>query len=353
MNVAEVAEAIAVDRNNQTFDTENRMLDIFSVLNICSSLVTLSERKATLKNGQTEETRKLRLAHYSVKEYLVSRRIQTSQAKKFAIKETEAHEYMGEACLIYLLHFNRSDSIYTDVWVDYPFLRYAAESWYGHRKVILNASPKIMDLSTALFDIKAGSQFINWLRLHDPEHPWSGVDLRRRIETFTARLYYPSLLGILEVVERLLAAGADVNAAAATADFGRTALQAASESGHLEVVERLLAAGADVNAAAAYYDYNGRTALQAASGGGHLEVVERLLAAGADVNAAPAGDFGGTALQAASKSGHLEVVERLLAAGADANAAAIRHGWTALRAASVHGHLEVVERLRKSISAGS
>jgi ankyrin repeat protein len=52
------------------------------------------------------------------------------------------------------------------------------------------------------------------------------------------------------------------------------ALQAASQGGHLEIVERLLAAGADVNAAAG--NYGGPTALQAASRGGHLEVEERL-----------------------------------------------------------------------------
>ena len=78
---------------------------------------------------------------------------------------------------------------------------------------------------------------------------------------------------------------------------GLTALQAASGGGHLEVVERLLAAGADVNAAAAFD--GGPTALQAASEGGYLDVVERLLAAGADANAAAAGS-GLTALQAAS-----------------------------------------------------
>ena len=50
------------------------------------------------------------------------------------------------------------------------------------------------------------------------------------------------------------------------------------------MVEQLLAAKADTNAAAARY--GGRTALQAAAGGGHLAVVERLLAAKADVNAA-------------------------------------------------------------------
>jgi hypothetical protein len=46
------------------------------------------------------------------------------------------------------------------------------------------------------------------------------------------------------------------------------------------VVERLLAAKADVNAPAASIR-GGRTALQAAAGGGHLEVVERLMDAGA------------------------------------------------------------------------
>ena len=45
------------------------------------------------------------------------------------------------------------------------------------------------------------------------------------------------------MVERLLAADADVNAAAAE-PYGRTALQAAAQRGHLEVVKRLKRAGA-------------------------------------------------------------------------------------------------------------
>ncbi|KAI9770356.1 MAG: hypothetical protein M1839_003233 [Geoglossum umbratile] len=341
MSLAEVAEAITVDRDNQFFDTENRMFDVFSILSICSSLVTLSEKKAALKNGQTEEMRELRLAHYSVKEYLVSRRIQESEASKFAIKETEAHEYMGEVCLIYLHYFNNSDSLYTDVWVDYPFLQYAAESWYGHRQAVSDSSSKIVDLSAALFDIKRGFQFINWLRLHDPEFPHRGIDLGRGIEAIAAPLYYASILGILEAVERLLAAGADVDAT--TTSLRRTALQAASRRGRLEVVKRLLAAGADVDAVA--NDGYGMTALQTASGRGHLEVVESLLAAGASVNTATVSD-GLTALQAASLGGHLGVVDRLLAVSADVNAAATHnYGQTALQAASRGGHLEVVEKL--------
>ncbi len=54
-------------------------------------------------------------------------------------------------------------------------------------------------------------------------------------------------------------------------------LQATAKGGHLEVVEKLLQAKADVNAAAA--EREGRTALQAAAEGGHLAMVERLRAA--------------------------------------------------------------------------
>ena len=73
-------------------------------------------------------------------------------------------------------------------------------------------------------------------------------------------LFYSARNGHLKVVEKLLAANADVNAATAATAGVWTALQAAAQGDHLEVVERLLAANADVNAAAAG---GGHTALQA------------------------------------------------------------------------------------------
>ncbi|KAI0548370.1 hypothetical protein F4679DRAFT_574172 [Xylaria curta] len=154
--------------------------------------------------------------------------------------------------------------------------------------------------------------------------------------------------GHLEVVERLLAAKADVNAPAAQEYGSRTALQAAVERGYFDVVERLLAAKADVNAPAS--GYNGRTALQAAAKSGRLEVVEKLLAAKANVNAPAAQEYGSrTALQAAAEGGYLDVVERLLAAKANVNAAASRlHGRTALQAAAEEGHLEIKLSLEKA-----
>ncbi|RHZ59573.1 uncharacterized protein CDV56_101052 [Aspergillus thermomutatus] len=94
-------------------------------------------------------------------------------------------------------------------------------------------------------------------------------------ETLNRGLLYASREGCNGSVTILLQAAAYVNARVCD----RTALQAAAGGGHLEVVERLLAARADVNAPAA--DDYGRTALQAAAEGGHLEVVGRLKQAGA------------------------------------------------------------------------
>ena len=143
--------------------------------------------------------------------------------------------------------------------------------------------------------------------------------------------------GHMAVVERLLQAGADVNCEKG----GRTALEAAAKGCHMAVVERLLQAGADVNRG-----NGGRTALQAAAKGGHMTVVERLLQAGADVNANPSGISGRTALRDAAEGGHIAVVERLLQAGADVNPDPYNYsGSAALQAAAYGGHMAVVERL--------
>lgn len=113
--------------------------------------------------------------------------------------------------------------------------------------------------------------------------------------------------GDLDVVNKLLAARADVNAE----HDGRSALQAAAENGHLNVVETLFIAGVDVN-----HEHDGRTVLQTAAKGGHLSVVKKLLVAGADVNAPATSDGGRTALEAAEQERYLSIVNRLQRAGA-------------------------------------
>ncbi|MCG8340757.1 MAG: ankyrin repeat domain-containing protein, partial [Cytophagales bacterium] len=98
-------------------------------------------------------------------------------------------------------------------------------------------------------------------------------------------------------------------------DKGRTALHYAAAEGKKAAVDALLAA-ADVDVNA--QDNEGRTALHNAVAKGNTDVVDTLLAAGVDVNAQ--NNEGRTALHDAVAKGDTDIVGALLAAGAAVNA---------------------------------
>ena len=155
-------------------------------------------------------------------------------------------------------------------------------------------------------------------------------------------LQIASAYASLDTVQKLLMAGADVNAPALGWKC-RTALQAASEAGSLEIVEELLKSEAHVNAPPAS---EGMTALQAAARNGYLTIVKRLLLAGAAVNAPASAKGGRTALQAAAEQGYEEVVVFLLDNGADhGGPMAPINGRTAMQGALMGLHFNVVEAL--------
>ena len=147
--------------------------------------------------------------------------------------------------------------------------------------------------------------------------------------------------GHLQVVERLLESGVDVNVVDRA---GWTVLMRASDRGHIKVVDKLLQVGASTQLSG---EEDSWTALYLASSSGHATVVDHLLRAGADVNFRTRSDT--TALSIASGNGHLEVIERLLLANADVDRKN-ESGNTALFQACNFGHLEVVDRL---IQAGA
>lgn len=95
----------------------------------------------------------------------------------------------------------------------------------------------------------------------------------------------------------------------------------AAHTGRLEVVQKLLAERADVNATTSYDD---TTAILQTSLHGHADVVAELLAARADVNVRRSDpgimDCGATALLLAAKRGHSETVKLLLRGRCDVNA---------------------------------
>ena len=201
---------------------------------------------------------------------------------------------------------NDSGSLLEKLQLGYPFLNYASENWLSHTINFEHSKSKTGSLWTQiLLDEQSLGQT-----------PWTHeqfIERDRVVRQWICDENHGALLRLIESSERKVSAEERIFMIRYTSQKGNLALleifcevghflpseiaialQGAAGGGHLEIVDKLLVAKADVNAAAA--THRGRTALQAAAEGGHLEVVDRLLAAKADVNAAAATFGGRTAL---------------------------------------------------------
>jgi ankyrin repeat protein len=171
---------------------------------------------------------------------------------------------------------------------------------------------------------------------------WDGREAQRKWHEAVCPL--ARLLARFEDERRVFADVLVTVASGYGSERGRNyALLHASKHASLEhVVQRLLAAGVDVNIAV---PGNGATALHLAAQNGHSHVLERLIAGGADVDKRSTADGCGTALHLAASEGHVDVVQRLIVAGADVNLACTDDGATPLYAAAKEGHIGAVELL--------
>jgi len=166
----------------------------------------------------------------------------------------------------------------------------------------------------------------------------------------TPILSIAAFTGDTEMTQMFLSRGCEVNAVAAS-NAGAFALYFAAQHGRAEVVQLLIASGADVNMSTGHVELvsgaeAGCTALHQACCRGYVDVVIALVAAGADVNAACTleGTQGHTPLLCSCRQYHDRIPQLLLAAGAQVNAE-LETGETAMALASKGGHLQLMQLL--------
>ena len=117
-----------------------------------------------------------------------------------------------------------------------------------------------------------------------------------------------------------------------------TALWAASTGGHLDIVEYLVAHGADVNKPTLTQS----TPLRGASFHGHIDVMDYLLRRGADINTPNC--IGQSPLCIAAMRGQLEALQFLVTKGADLYQKTI-NGYSVVHLAATKGRVEIVKFL--------
>lgn len=352
LKTEELAEAAIINPQAEvSLDLEDRFQDSDDILTILSSLVTVSTedriRYPKTYPVVTFQTRVIKLAHFSVKEYLISERIQAGPAGEYSIREIQAHTTIAEGCLAYLLQFDTLDSLTSLETLDgFPLLEYAARYWFKHARVIEENCKISLPLSDRLLWSQKEA-LNNWVCLYDLDYAfrgffsgsyqdWQSFNVNRHQDRINHPLYYATLADLRVSVKFILDKGANVNAQ------GRrhgTALHAAAYSGHETISQLLLDKGADVNAQGGYYG----TVLQAAAAErDHKTIVQLLIDRGANVNA-QGGEYD-TALQAAAAKGHETMVQLLIDKGANVNAQGGYFG-TALQAAAAENHKTIVQLL--------
>lgn len=380
ITVPELADAYAIDPQTYQPDPDRRGLDIDSIKKLCPGLLDIVPAKDNEKEDWVKAT--VRIAHSSIREYLLSSHIGQSQAARFSLQHETAHVLLAHIFLVYIQQPELcSGELDEKKLEEFPLARLAAQSWFYHYTEAGHIpKPAVHSLVSNLF-ARSLDSFDTWTRLCDVDKMWKNKVHQPDSPQLPSPMYCASFLDLFCEVLRLFIATvveppnctpknppdtllghggrlgnslqaacwngsehamgmllnyhADVNT---PGGWCGNALQAASSNGHRNIVRILLDKGADINAVGGKY----HTALQAASYNGHIALVCELLDRGADINFQDS-KLGDT-LQIASSNGHQAVVSMLIERGADVNRQGGLYG-NALQAASVAGNDEIVQVL--------
>lgn len=263
LRIGELTHAIAVNHPAlQGFSHLDLDIAPFDSPLLCSSLVIKAQASildvqsapayySSAIDFATEfEFEEVRLAHASVREFLLEEALKNSTASDFHLDARIAHRNIAETCLLYLLdpamRFGvASQTRHQQLLKDWPLLLYAAHFWPDHANAANdNFREETWQLITTLFKTRyspLAGNYGTWALTLTPEISLSDVQA-------TTPLYYASSFGLAKVIVRLLDGGAREHINQLGGRHQSTALEVAAYRGRFEAVKLLLEAGADPNA---------------------------------------------------------------------------------------------------------
>lgn len=332
--IDEAAETITIELDNTPqVDLDRRLIDSDDVLSMCSALAILEEQE----NDIDSKKRVLRLAHFSIREYLLSTRIRESTVSHWQMDNISCHLSIARLFIAYILFFEvDGDAIpnrLSQLNLEYPLAVTAISRWPEHLSIAENNDVNHVcgDLGSQLFTTHSAAK-CSWItlsihadcsdcfKLFTDIDQWVGDSgIKRDSLAFTAHHNLP------QTTRSLLARGANPGILFQLyPEYDvewLTPLTEASRLGHVRVVKELLDDGVDVG-----FERNGcPNALKRACRAGNTEVVRLLLEHGADPNASlpdlltPLGEAFDVRTHPSfvDTSSQCSIVEILLKAGAD------------------------------------
>jgi len=273
LQVKELAEVLAVDvEADPRFDPDRRLTEPKDILDMCSSLVTIETQLVVEDLGMTIriiQGEVIRLAHFSVQEYLLSERIRTGPVSQYAISKESANLAIVETSLAYILHLRYPPSLIHQTVEEYPLARYAAESWSQHAAVAGSRSVIMETLIRELFTADS-FPYMNWAILYD-HNSGSITDSQ---EPPVSPLYYAVETGCVDVLREMFKENTDLYAGGG---IPGSVLHLAIRRRDKNLIQFLISHGAD-------FDSPHHTALEEAVQHNDPGIIELLLRSGAEVS---------------------------------------------------------------------
>lgn len=290
LTTSEPQHALAVDVGEPRLDKYN-LPQVEDMVSVCAGFVTIDE-----------ESRIIRLVHYTAQEYFQRTQEQwfpNAQLEKTSVCTTylSFSDFEGGHC--------ETDIAFEERLREHKLYDYAAHNWGHHARDPLALCTEVVNFLNCEKKVEASNQARMVTKFYSSHSKYSQEFPKR-----TSGLHLAAYSGIKKTVKELLQEGAKPNTMNSN---GRTPLSWAAEEGYEEVVKLLLEKGADLDCK----DNKGRTPLSWAGSEGHKTVVQLLLEKGVDPEP-KATDYdinGFTPLFYTARNGHKAVAELLLEKG--------------------------------------
>jgi hypothetical protein len=228
------------------------------ILRYCGGLVTIDN----------DDDGRIGLAHFSVKEFLLSDRIKESEAAGFRAGDPEIEKELTAVCVSYIsmTDFKEGQCLTKKRLLSrlskFHFLNYAANFWVEHYRLqqtdhedlfesIYNLfhNPELCGNFLAWRQIEEYQRDLFYERYNNPRQDQWGRDMEQEINLLEQHtpLCYAAQLGLKKLVHVLVEEGDDLNAKSVGA-FEYPVLAAAFGDAHnWDIVRILVDAGADIN----------------------------------------------------------------------------------------------------------
>jgi hypothetical protein len=204
LTVPELLHGIAVDLEEPSNLNRQRLLagGADDLMEICPGLIDFGVKESNSDSVDEKPIMTVRIAHFSVQEYLESSRIKKQNVASFALSAPSAHTEIAQICCVYLLDPELwGGELNSSKLQDFPLAHFAALFWHHHYEKSQDEASRLYKLMERIF-VQPGS-FSTLIKLHNMvDRPWhkrvrliswdTTVRLSLRSDKSAAPLYFAS-----------------------------------------------------------------------------------------------------------------------------------------------------------------